>query len=136
MAKEKSYLHSIRQSQDYQLMIRDHADKAGQELLTLLVTINVGAFVTVIELLEDHHWLLVLFTLSTVSALLARIGVYYIYKKEVIMFQYPDDNAKLDRLARNRMRWWRGTEYTTWLSLMSFILGVVLLTGFFIADYS
>ena len=136
MTEQKPYLNKIQLKPDYQLLIRDHSDKAAQGLLTLLVTINVGAFVTVIELLKDHHWLLILFTISTIASLLSRIGVYYVYRQEVTMFEFQSDPDQLASLETSRCKWWTLTEVMAWASLLSFIVGVSILTGLFIYDYS
>jgi hypothetical protein len=45
----KNHLSEIRQDKGYQLMIRESSDRVAQGLLTLLVTINVGGFVSIIE---------------------------------------------------------------------------------------
>ena len=132
----KSYLHKIQKDPEYQILIRDHADKAARGILTLLVTINVGAFATVIELLEDHYWLLGIYTASTIFALLARFGLYYIYRLEVTAFQFEEDKELINKLDTNRMRIWRGTEILAWLSIGSFILGLMLLTAAYIIDYA
>jgi hypothetical protein len=135
MTDRKSYLHTIQQKNDYQLLIRDKSDNAAQGLLTLLVTINVGAFVTIIELLGDHYWLLILFSISTISALLARTGIYYIYRFEVNMFDNPENKAWVESAQKKRMFSWRITEYLAWLSLFSIITGILLLTILYIVDY-
>ena len=136
MTDKKSCLHPIQQNSDYQLLIRDQSDKAGQGLLTLLVTVNIGAFVTVIGLLENHYWLLALFCISTIAALLARTGVYYIYRYEVNMFDDCENPALVDSANAKRMLSWKLTELGAWLSLTSLILGISLLTGFYIYEYS
>lgn len=132
MEEPENYLHDLQRSDAYQLAIRGHSHDAAEGILTLLVTINVGAFVTVIELLESHHWLLILFAISTVAAILARAGIYYIYRAEVTMFEYASDLQKLKQLFSIRSKWWVFAELSGWVSAISFILGVFLLTAFFV----
>ncbi len=136
MTQKKSCLHEIQQNSDYQLLIRNQSDKAGQGLLTLLVTVNVGAFVTVIELLENHYWLLTLFCLSTVAALLSRTGVYYIYRYEVNMFDDCDNFEIVASADSKRMLSWKLTEIGAWVSLASLIIGIIALTVLYIQDFS
>jgi hypothetical protein len=131
---QKTYLHTIQQKPEYQLFLRERSDKAAQGLLTLLVTINAGAFVTIVELLEQDHWLLTLFSIGTISALFARTGLYYIYRYEVTMFEHPDNKEELEKLERLRKDWWSYTERAAWTSLASFILGVIILTTLFIIN--
>lgn len=128
----ENHLHKIQQDPKYQILIRECSDKAAQGLLTLLVTINVGAFVTTVELLEDHYWLLVFFTVSTIAAILSRTGLFYIYRNEVTMFEHANDVEALKPFDKSRMKWWKFTEVSAWLSLISFIIGVVALAAFFI----
>jgi hypothetical protein len=50
------------------------------------------------------------------------------------MFEHPNDKSELERLDKGRLKWWKATELAAWLSLLSFICGVIFLTGFFIYD--
>ena len=135
MTKEhKIHLSELQQDKQYQLLLREASDRAAQGLLTLLVTVNIGAFITIIELLENHYWLLCAFTISTITAILSRTGIYYIYRQEVTMFDYSKDQKMLSKLNNKRLNWWMFTEYSAWASLITFTFGVIALTIFFIQN--
>lgn len=135
MSQDQFPIQKTKYDIEYRLRLRDYSDKAAQGLVTLLVTVNAGAFVSVIELLEEQHWLLVFFTLSTITALLARIGIFYVYRLEVTSFEFDDNKEVLGKLERHRKVWWFFTEKATWGSLVLFIVGIGLLTGFFITGH-
>lgn len=121
-------LTEIQKSSEYQIFIRGCADKAVQGMLTLLITVNIGAFFTVIELLKGSFWLIGFFSLSVVCAFLARAFLFYLYRLEVNLFEDSElSDEDCNKLQRKYALLWNLTERFAWGSMSFIIIGVLAL---------